>query len=754
LRRTLSRTYNVRGQLSAIVDGLNQTVFSAATADSYDPNGNLLRSTDALGTQRQLGYDALSRLVSIVDNANGTDSATANTQGVFNRDALDRIDGISDPDGLNTMLDYDGLGNVLAQRSPDSGTTQNVYDAAGNLTQSIDAKGVVRTYTYDYFNRVTSLSTGSPSDAVTYSYDQANSITGCSASYPIGRLTRVAEGAVITTYCYDAQGRVTEKQQIQGTHTDTTRYGYTKAGRLSTITQASGTQVSYTRNHAGQVTTLSVTPAQGAAVTVAGNITYLPFGPIASYTLGNGQIITRTYDANYRLTDLTSTALKLHYVRDANGNVTGIGLDRYSYDPLGRLIAVKDANGAVLESYTYTKTGDRLSKTGSGLATGNYGYQAGTHWLTTVGSAARSHDANGNTTGNTTAGETWGYGYDGHNRMTVLQREGATVASYTYNAFGERIAKAVTLPNVVNERFVYNEASQLISELGTTNKDYIWLDDLPLAVVDRTDTVSTVNYVTADGLNTPRVVTNASGTVIWSWSPIGNAFGEQQPTSTTGYVYNVRFPGQYFDAESGLNYNVHRYLDTAIGRYTQNDPIGFGGGQWSLYSYVSGNPLFSTDPLGLREYPAVILEGGFGIGVAGVAGGSIYVIDPKNAGKVHSFGYAGPNVGPGIPLSSYGSMQIAVVDASSINDISGFGWSAGGALASPSGGVAGGYSAPFWFQDASYSIKSVGVAAGGSANAGVGVSYTWSTGIFDISAVPGAIRDGLKKAGNGIGDCE
>jgi hypothetical protein len=75
------------------------------------------------------------------------------------------------------------------------------------------------------------------------------------------------------------------------------------------------------------------------------------------------------------------------------------------------------------------------------------------------------------------------------------------------------------------------------------------------------------------------------------------------------------------------------------------------------------------------------------------------------------------------------------------NDISGIGWSAGGALASPSGGVAGSYSAPFWFQDANYSIKSVGVAAGGAANVGIGVSYTWTTGVFDISAVPRAIRD-------------
>jgi hypothetical protein len=64
---------------------------------------------------------------------------------------------------------------------------------------------------------------------------------------------------------------------------------------------------------------------------------------------------------------------------------------------------VKDASGTVIESYTYSKTGGRLSKTGSGLATGNYGYQTGTHWLTSIGSAAHSVDANGNATGNAAA---------------------------------------------------------------------------------------------------------------------------------------------------------------------------------------------------------------------------------------------------------------------------------------------------------------------------------------------------------------
>jgi RHS repeat-associated protein len=119
-------------------------------------------------------------------------------------------------------------------------------------------------------------------------------------------------------------------------------------------------------------------------------------------------------------------------------------------------------------------------------------------------------------------------------------------------------------------------------------------------VVDTTDTGSTVNYVTADGLNTPRVIADGNGSTVWTWNIAGNPFGEQPPTSSTGYVYNLRFPGQYFDGETGRHYNVNRYFDRTIGGFTQVDPMGFAGGQASLYAYVNGNPLSDVDPLGLQ----------------------------------------------------------------------------------------------------------------------------------------------------------
>ncbi|MFK2902251.1 RHS repeat protein, partial [Dyella jejuensis] len=342
LHKSLSRTFNTLGQLTGVVDGLNHSVFNASASTSYDANGNLVQSADALGVQRQLGYDALNRLVQTIDNYNGSDTATQNTTTGFTLDSLDRLTQVTDPSNLNTINHYDGLSDLTSQSSPDTGTTTRTFDAAGNVLTRTDARGITATNTYDALNRLTSTSYPDTTQNVTYAYDEANSVTGCSASNPKGRLTRIIENSVTTVFCYDAWGRVIQKQQVTAAGTDTIGYSYTAAGRLSGMVYPDGTQVGYTRDGDGRIQSITVTPPNGTASTVVSNVTYQPFGPVASYTLGNGQTVTRTYDANYRLTDLTSPAFTLHVARDAMGDITAIGnapgaspaTETYAYDPL------------------------------------------------------------------------------------------------------------------------------------------------------------------------------------------------------------------------------------------------------------------------------------------------------------------------------------------------------------------------------------------------------------------------------------
>jgi RHS repeat-associated protein len=78
----------------------------------------------------------------------------------------------------------------------------------------------------------------------------------------------------------------------------------------------------------------------------------------------------------------------------------------------------------------------------------------------------------------------------------------------------------------------------------------------------------------------------------------------------------VILPGQYYDAETGLNYNGYRDYDPAVGRYVESDPIGLRGGT-NTYAYVDGNPTRNTDPLGLCKVALRFQPAAF-VGWAGI----------------------------------------------------------------------------------------------------------------------------------------
>jgi RHS repeat-associated protein len=112
-----------------------------------------------------------------------------------------------------------------------------------------------------------------------------------------------------------------------------------------------------------------------------------------------------------------------------------------------------------------------------------------------------------------------------------------------------------------------------------------------------------VFFIQPDQLDTPRVVVNASNQAVWKWdsAPFGETTANERPTPSiaTNFAFNLRFPGQQFDAETALHYNYFRDYEPSVGRYVQSDPIGLEGG---INAFVyADDPLQELDLFGLKK---------------------------------------------------------------------------------------------------------------------------------------------------------
>ncbi len=141
----------------------------------------------------------------------------------------------------------------------------------------------------------------------------------------------------------------------------------------------------------------------------------------------------------------------------------------------------------------------------------------------------------------------------------------------------------------------YDLSGHLIAETdnsGNMLKAYVWFANQPLAMIAPD---ASIYYFHNDHLGTPQKLTDSTGAIVWAadYLPFGQA-----DVSIATVDNNLRFAGQYYDNETGLHYNYHRYYDPSVGRYLTPDPIGLAGGV-NLYSYVQNDPVIFSDPLGL-----------------------------------------------------------------------------------------------------------------------------------------------------------
>ncbi|MCE4353561.1 polymorphic toxin type 34 domain-containing protein [Xanthomonas hortorum] len=610
VKRTLTRVYNKLGQLQTQADAsANPTEFA------YDLNGDLKLVTDALGRKTQLDPDPLRRVVRTLQDVGGL--AVEITQQL---DALDRVTAVIDPKGLTTRYDYSSLGDLGKLTSPDTGATTYSYDAAGNRTLEATARGVKISSSYDVLGRLTKLSYPTSALNVAYSYDVAPVSCQAGETFAQGRLASIKDSSGATEYCYNSFGDLVRKLQTTNGKAFTLRYGYTASGRLASVIYPDGAKVDYVRNGLGQATEVGYTSATGARQILLKNASYLPLGPIAGWTYGNGRVLTRAYDQDYRpkaIQDTSAGGLDVGFGFDPVGNLSkltpagGTVADvTLGYDPLGRLTEFKDGvTGTVLDGYTYDKTGNRQSsKSAAGEVA--YTYEANSHRLIKVGGAPRVYNAVGDTTSiNGTERE---FVYDVTGRMSQVKRNGAVAREYRYNGKGEQVRGFLGTANTYT---LYDEFGRWMGDYDNAGKPLqqaIWLDDMPVGV---TSADAKLAYIEPDHLGSPRVVIDpARNTAVWAWNLKSEAFGLTNPDQDadkdgSNFLLNMRFPGQRYDSFSGLNQNYYREYDTSSGRYTQSDPIGQGGGL-NLYGYVKNAPYSWKDvdgqqAISLSANPAV-----------------------------------------------------------------------------------------------------------------------------------------------------
>ncbi|MGC5859718.1 RHS repeat-associated core domain-containing protein, partial [Ralstonia pseudosolanacearum] len=557
----------------------------------------------------------------------------------------DRVRQVTDPRSLVTAYTIDGLGNTTQQQSPDTGTTNATYDPAGNLTSRTDARGKTTTFSYDALNRPTRVAYASGTPTV-LEYD------GGTSPQPtdIGKLTRMTDESGSTRFQYDGFGNLLQKTQTTTangvTKDQTIAYAYgtsgSSTGHAVSLAYPSGSVVGYSYDTGGRVAGLTLTTANGS-VTLLSNIQYQPFGKPKSWTWGNGTAYVRSFDLSGRLTQFplgattgtgtTPNGLSRTVNYDAasrisaythadtsgsTGSSTATAANQtFGYDDQDRLISYLPANSS--QSYSYDANGNRTGQTIGGASYTQTVDPASNRQTASTGPTAstNSYDAAGNQTGDGTTT----YSYSDRGRLASVSKNGTTT-SYLYNGQEQRVVKSGTNVPTGATRYVYDGVGHLIGEYdqsGNAIQETVYLGDTPIATVKN----GTPYYIYADQIDTPRVITDTNNLMVWRWDqadPFGATLPDENPTSLGTFTYNLRFPGQVYDQETGKHYNANRDYDPASGRYVQSDPIGLNGGQWSTYAYVDGQPTRYTDPKGLCIGPLalpclILLEYGAELGV-------------------------------------------------------------------------------------------------------------------------------------------
>lgn len=551
--RTLYYAYDSRRRLTEVRDGAGPPL----RRFSY-PDGGALPAGIAgpTGLVTQLDYDQAGNVRTLL--------ASDGTSTRFTWDFARRLTAVTAPNDAHTRYDYDDFGRRVREESADRGVTTYRYDAADNLKQRTDARGEETTFFYDAANRL--IRVERREGATRLRYDGAH-------------LVQVSGPSSQERFRYDANGQlVRHTWGVQG-RVFAAEYRYRPDGRLGQRVLPSGRKLEY--RLAGTL------PELGPAI--------VQTGPFKETLLQDGRSNGRSgrfeYDKAGRITAVADGS-----VRRIGAAVDAHAAQSYRYDTAGRLQSVRSSLGAF--DYRYDSNGNRLSAT-SGSSTEHHVYAPRSNLLMAVKGRREvpySYDA----AGNPLRVANRRYEYDGNGRVVRLHVDDRLVASYRYGPSGDRVSKTVYARAGSTTTFYLYENHQLIAEAdgkGRIVREYLYRGHHPVAMWQR----GALHRIVTNHLGAPVSMTDEAGSVVWraQYRPFGAAVIDEDPDRDGQAVaLNLRFPGQYADAESDTYYNILRDYDPHTGRYLTSDPVGLAGGLNS-FGYAGQDPVNAIDPLGL-----------------------------------------------------------------------------------------------------------------------------------------------------------
>jgi len=642
--------YDKTDNLTAVTDP-RSNIYSYG----FDALNRLISETNEESAKSQVTRNGIDAITSYKDPRNLTTSYVRNGFGdviqasspdsgtiVYQRDSRGLITQKTDGRSIVTNQTFDNAGRITARSFP-SASGENVtwsYDdvTSGNkgktrLTGMTDASGTTA-WVYDARGNVLSETRviAGKSYVVAYAYDLADKVT--QITYPSGRTV---------TFNRDATGRVgavsTKASPAAASVGLASGVTYQPFSDLRALNYGNALTLTRSFNGDDELSETKVEdPATSQAIMRRGlsrsdglNLT----GITVSDDIAPSASETFAYTAARRLQTATGVWGQLAYLYDSVGNRTQETLT-LSGTTTDRVTAMEIASNRM------------ATVTTNGTVSRTYG-----------------HDASGNIITDTQGSAAWSFTHYANGRLSLASVSGTTKGTYTYDGLERLAVRAVTGTTPSGTiHLIYDTAGHLLAEAdaatGSTMREYVWLEieDLgadsgptrrpgndndrlgsggqlgaaesdndptaraqlpslngpkrgiatravPLAVVADVNTASpNTLFVHADQLDRPVRMTDATKALVWD--AVFLPFGAVQSIAGSASL-DARFPGQWFQLETGLHYNWHRQYDPTTGRYLQTDPLGFVDGP-SVYAYASSSPLMASDPEGTQLAP--IIRGG------------------------------------------------------------------------------------------------------------------------------------------------